>query len=188
MPTGYQIDDPAETYFLTFTVVEWVDIFSRKIYRDILLDSLTFCRQEKGLQIWGYTIMTNHMHCILRARDGNLPDIIHDFKRYTASKIIQTIDEIAESRKDWLLYRFRYAAKYNSRNSHHQFWMHDNHAEWIWSEKFFLQKLNYIHQNPVKAGWVARPEDWLYSSMRNYMGLPALMEIDVSDFSLTKWK
>ncbi len=182
MPTGYQIDFPSETYFLTFQVVNWVDIFSRKVYRDIILDSFAFCRKEKGLKLWAYIIMTNHVHCILRARGGNLPDIIHDFKRFTASKIIKTINQIPESRRDWMIKRFEFAAKYNSRNSQHQFWTHDNHAELIMNESFFLQKLNYIHQNPVRAGWVERPEDWLYSSMRNYAGLKGLIEIDVSDF------
>lgn len=182
MPTGYQIDFPAETYFLTFQVVNWVDIFSRKIYRDIILDSFTFCRKEKGLKLWGYVIMTNHVHCILRAKNRNLPDIIHDFKRFTASEIIKTINQIPESRRDWMIKRFEFAAKYNARNSQHQFWTHDNHAELIMHQPFFLQKLNYIHQNPVRAGWVERPEDWLYSSMRNYAGLESLIEIDISDF------
>ena len=182
MPTGYQVDYPAETYFLTFQVVNWVDIFTRKIYRDIILDSFAFCRKEKGLQLWGYVIMTNHVHCIMRAKEGNLPDLIHDFKRFTASKIIKTINQVAESRRDWMIKRFEFAAKYNSRNSQHQFWTHENHAEFIIHQPFFVFLLNYIHQNPVRAGWVARPEDWLYSSMRNYTGLPALIEIDVSDF------
>lgn len=182
MPTGYQIDFPSETYFLTFQVVNWVDIFSRKVYRDIILDSFTFCRKEKGLLLLGFVIMTNHVHCILRARDGNLPDIIHDFKRFTASTILKTIHQIPESRRDWMIKRFEFAAKYNKRNSQHQFWTHDNHAELIMSESFFLQKLNYIHQNPVRAGWVDRAEAWLYSSMRNYAGLKGLIDIDVSDF------
>jgi len=69
MSTGYQIDDPAGTYFMTFTVVDWVDIFSRKIYRDILLDSFRYCRLEKGLKIWGYSVMTNHVHCNMSAKD-----------------------------------------------------------------------------------------------------------------------
>lgn len=181
MSTGYQIDDPAGTYFLTLTVVDWVDIFSRKIYRDILLDSFQYCRAHKGLQIWGYIIMTNHAHCIVRAKYGNLPDILRDLKRHTASKIIKAIMSAPESREDWMLKRFEFAARKNSRDSFYQFWMHNNHAEVIQSQDFFLQKLNYIHMNPVRAGWVDKPEDWLYGSMRNYLGLPGIIEIDVSD-------
>ena len=181
MPTGYQIDYPAETYFLTFQVVDWVDIFSRQAYRDVILNSFTYCRKEKGLLVYGYVIMTNHVHCILRAREGNLPDIIHDFKRFTASSIIKTIHQVPETRRDWMIKRFEFNAKYNARNSQHQFWTHDNHAELIMTEPFFQQKLQYIHLNPVRAGWVAQPSEWLYSSMRNYMGMPALIEIDLPD-------
>ncbi|HEY3387654.1 MAG TPA: transposase, partial [Saprospiraceae bacterium] len=172
----------AGTYFLTFTVVDWVDIFSRRIYRDILLDSLRYCRAEKGLQIWGYALMTNHIHSILRAKAGNLPSIVQSIKRHTASKILKAIQEVPESRQDWMLKRFEFAARKNSRDSFYQFWNHNNHAELIDTHAFFEQKLNYIHQNPVRAGWVEKPEDWLYSSMRNYMGLEAIMEIDVSDW------
>lgn len=181
MPTGYQIDHPAETYFLTLTVVDWIDIFSRKIYRDILLDSLKYCRENKGLKIWGYAVMTNHMHGIFSAKNGNLPDVLRDMKRHTASKILKAINTGPESRKDWLLKRFEFAAKKNSRDGFYQFWTHDNHAEEIQTHNFFMQKLTYIHMNPVRAGWVEKAEDWLYSSMRNYAGMPSLIDIDVSD-------
>ena len=186
MTTGYKIDAPSLTYFLTFQVVDWVDIFSRKVYRDILIESLDYCRKEKGLKIWAYVVMTNHMHTILSARDGNLPAVIRDFKRFTATKILKTIDSIPESRKDWMLKRFEFAARCNVRNSQHQFWTHENHAEILFTQDFFVQKLNYIHMNPVRAGWVDKPEDWMYSSLRNYLEMPSLIEIDVMDFSIFK--
>jgi REP element-mobilizing transposase RayT len=103
MSTGYQIYNQSGSYFLTLQVVDWIDIFSRKVYRDIILDSLDYCRKNKGLQIWAYVIMTNHIHCILSAENGNLSDIIRDFKRHTASKILAEIQESPESRKDWML-------------------------------------------------------------------------------------
>ena len=181
MSTSYQIDDPAGTYFLTFTVVDWVDIFSRKVYRDILTDSLNFCRMEKGLQIWAYVIMTNHMHSILSAKDQNLPDLVRDFKRFTATQILKTIPQTTESRTDWMLKRFEFSAKRSSRNSQYQFWQHSNHAESIFSNEFLIQKINYIHLNPVKAGWVDNETDWLYSSARNYSGKSTLIDIDFYD-------
>ncbi len=181
MSTGYKIDNQAGTYYLTLQVIDWVDIFSRKIYRDILIDSMDFCRKEKGLRILAYTIMTNHMHCILNARDENLSDILRDLKRFTSTKILKTIETIEESRKDWMLKRFEFAARSNIRSGKHQFWTHENHAEEIYSNKFIIQKMNYIHFNPVRAGWVEKPEDWLYSSARNYSGLNSLMDIDFFD-------
>lgn len=165
-------------------MVDWVDIFSRQAYRDILIQSLDYCRKQKGLEIWGYVIMTNHMYAILSARDGNLSNLIRDFKRYTATQVLKAIQSIPESRGDWMLKRFEFASRSNVRNGSHQLWLHDNHPEIIYSQSFFIQKLTYIHLNPVRAGWVEKAEEWLYSSLRNYLGRPAVLEINIMDFSI----
>ena len=180
MPTGYQIQDPAATYFLTLQVVDWVDVFTRKTYRDVVLDSLTYCRQQKGLELYGYVIMSNHLHLMVRARNENLSDILRDFKKFTASQILKQIaNSEFESRSEWMLKRFGFAAQRHVRNSTYQFWTHENHAVEIISNKFIDQKLNYIHQNPVRAGWVEEPQEYLYSSARNYGGRTGLIEIDL---------
>jgi REP element-mobilizing transposase RayT len=183
MPRGWFIEDPSATYFLTFRVVDWVDVFSRKNYRDIVCESLTYCRKIKGLRLWGFVVMTNHIHTILSAREGNLPDIIRDFKRHTASRILEEIQTNKESRRDWMMKRFEFAARRHVRCSPHQFWEHNNHPKILHTVKFTSQKLNYIHMNPVKAGFVDKPEDWVYSSARNYLLLPPLMEIDLLDIN-----
>jgi REP element-mobilizing transposase RayT len=180
MSTGYQIYNQGNTYFMTFQVVDWVDIFSRKIYRDIIIDSFKYCRKEKNLQIWAYVIMTNHVHCILSAKENNLSDIVRDFKRFTSTTILKNIDN-NESRKDWMLKRFEFAARSHNRNNNLQFWTHENHAIEIVSQKILCQKMAYIHNNPVKAGWVEKAEDWIYSSQRNYSNMPSIMEIDIAD-------
>lgn len=181
MSTGYQIYDKSGIYFLTFQVVDWVDIFTRKVYRDIILDSMEYCRTYKGLHIWAYVIMSNHVHCILSAAEENLPDIIRDFKRHTATKILKEIGETNESRKDWMLKRFEFAAKSHKRNSEMQFWTHENHAIELVSHAFTCKKMAYIHENPVRSGWVLKAEDWMYSSQRNYSGLESLIDIDLMD-------
>lgn len=109
--------------------------------------------------------MSNHLHLIVQAI-GEIPlsDIIRDFKKYTANNIIKIIQSENESRSEWLLHRFKFNAGLNKRNSYYQFWTHDNHAEEIYSEKFFYQKLVYIHLNPVRAGFVEYPEHYVYSS------------------------
>jgi REP element-mobilizing transposase RayT len=183
MSTGYLIKDPSAAHFLTFTVVDWVDVFARARYCDIVIDSMKFCREHKGLKIWGYVIMTNHMHSIFSAVNGNLPDVLRDFKRHTASKILHSIREEPESRRDWMLKRFEFAARSNVRNGQYQFWQHDNHAEEIISEKFLAQKLNYIHLNPVRAGLVKECEHWVYSSMSNYLLQDSILEIDLAELS-----
>ncbi len=138
---GYQIRDQSKPHFMTFTVVDWVDVFSRKIYRDVVIDSMKFCQKNKGLILQGYVIMSNHLHVIFHAETGNLSDLVRDFKVYTAKSILILIEEGPENRSDWILKRFEFAAKSQSRTSKYQFWEYGNHPEEIFSEKFFWTKL-----------------------------------------------
>jgi REP element-mobilizing transposase RayT len=181
MSTGYQIYNQNGYYFLTFQVIDWVDIFSRKIYRDIVINSLDYCRKNKGLQIWAYVIMSNHVHAILSAKNNNLSEIIRDFKRFTSTQILKEIGQATESRSDWMYKRFEFAAKSNKRSSQYQFWTHENHAVELDSMEILEQKMAYIHLNPVRSGWVEDACDWLYSSQRNYLQLESLIEIDLMD-------
>ena len=181
MSTGYRIYDQSGCYYLTFQIIEWIDIFSRKRYRDIIMDSLAFCRKNKGLKIWAYVIMTNHVHVILSSENDNLSDIVRDFKSHTAREILKSIKDKPESRRNWMLKRFEFAATQHKRNTQYQLWTHENHAVQIDSEKFMRQKMAYIHQNPVAAGWVEYAKDWYYSSQRNYDDLSSPIEIDIVD-------
>jgi len=165
--TGYQIDDQFGTYFITPIIVDWVDVFTRKIYRDIIINCLDFCIKEKALNVYGYVIMSNHLHLIVRSTNGSLSNTIRDFKKFTANSIINAVENESESRKHWLLHRFEWNAHTNERSSKYQVWTHENHAEIIYSYDFFVQKLNYIHENPVRAGLVELPEEYLYSSAKS---------------------
>lgn len=164
MSTGYKIDEQDGVYYLTFQVVEWVDVFSRQIYREIVMDGLRFCQENKGLIIYAFVIMSNHVHLLVQSSKGELSKTIKEIKSFTAREIIRTINEENESRKDWMLAIFANAAKKHSRNKHYQIWTHENHAVHIFSNAFFDQKVNYIHENPVRAGIVEYPEDYTYSS------------------------
>ena len=180
MGDSYQIKDQEGLYFITCQVVGWVDIFSRRIYRDIVIDSLDYCRKRKGLQLYAYVIMTNHVHMIVRSRTGSLSDTIRDFKRFTSNKIMSEVESnIQESRKEWIEMVFRYHAKYNKRVNDKQFWTHENHAVELTDNEMIDSKLDYIHSNPVRAGWVENAEDYLHSSARNYCGLKGQLEIDL---------
>jgi REP element-mobilizing transposase RayT len=178
MPTGYQINNQEALYFLTIQVVHWADIFTRQVYRDIVVESLSFCRQNKGLELFAYVIMSNHIHMLVRSRNGTLSDTIRDFKRHTSKKIVACINEQAESRREWLLMIFRYAARQHKRNNEYQLWTHENHAIELENAKVTEQRINYIHENPVRAGIVANAEDYLYSSARNYSEMDSILEID----------
>lgn len=169
MGEGYEIRDQSKAHFVTATVVDWVDVFTRRIYRDKLVDSLNYCINNKGMILYAYVIMSNHIHMILQAENDNLSDLLRDFKKHTAKAILRLIQSEPESRKKWMLGQFRSAALTHSRNSEYQFWKYGNHPEEIYTEKFLWSKLHYIHLNPVRAGIVERASEYLYSSAGNYV-------------------
>jgi len=185
MSTGYQIKEQDKLYYLTLQVVYWIDIFTRQRYRDIIIDSLKYSQINKGVELFAYVIMSNHVHLIIRSETDNLSQTIGDIKKFTSKKIINSIKEEPESRREWLLFMFERAAKRHTRNKNYQFWTHENHAIQLYSEKFIKERLMYIHNNPVKAGIVEHPEDYIYSSAKNYAGLDKVLDIDLLSFS---WK
>ena len=168
-----------KAYFLTLTVVNWADVFSRKNHRDAIIESLKYCQKHKGLNLFAYVIMTNHIHLIANANEPFLlKDVMRDFKKFTAKKIIEQIREEPESRREWLLSIFMINAAGSKKHSEYKFWQEGNHAIELYREKFVWNKVNYIHNNPVEAGFVKEPQDWLYSSARNYYGLESILEVE----------
>lgn len=173
---GYQIRNDG-IYFLTLTIHNWIDLFTRQIYRDILLDSIRFCQKQKNLEVYAWVIMSNHVHLIASVPGGSLSDVLRDMKQFTAKSFLKAIETEPESRRDWLLREFGFAGRMNSRNKHFQIWTHDNHPVELSSNAMMEQRLEYLHQNPVRAGWVSKPEDWLYSSAGTYAGFDGLLEV-----------
>ena len=179
MPTGYQIKDQSALYFLTFQIVYWIDLFTRKNYRDIIIDSLRYCQQHKSLEIYAYVIMSNHVHLLARSDSSDLSGTIRDFKKFTSKKNVETIQADTESRKEWMLRLFAHAAKRQNKKGDYQVWTHENHAEVISSNKFIQQKIAYIHNNPVRSSIVSVPEEYIYSSAKNYAGMEADSLLDI---------
>ena len=177
---GYSIRDQNGTHFLTFTVCGWIDLFTRKLYKDILVDSFKYCQKEKGLILNAYVMMSNHLHLIARAAEGFiLSNIIRDFRKYTHHKMIQIIESDVKSRRLWMLHQFKYYASRHSKNENYQIWTNDNHPEECFSKAFTGTKLFYTHDNPVRAGIVAKVEDYLYSSASNYAGLGGILDVEL---------
>lgn len=164
----YAITDKEGVYFITFATVGWVDVFTRKSYRDVLIANLRYCQEHKGLFIYAWCIMSNHIHMVVEAKAHNLSDILRDFKSYTAKLLLTTIQQPGESRKEWMLPLFRAAGEANPNNTTYQFWQQDNHYKEVYSKVFAFQKFDYIHNNPVEAGIVDKAEEYLYSSARDY--------------------
>jgi REP element-mobilizing transposase RayT len=177
MSRNYKFHNPDGLYFISFAVVEWLDVFTRNEYKDIVLDSLRYCQQEKGMEIYAWCIMTSHIHLIFRSAGEQKPELlIGDFKRFTSKAIVKAIIENPkESRKDFLLDQFRKAGNNSSNVTQYQFWRHDNHPIELWSNKVIDEKIDYIHKNPVKAGLVYRAEDYIYSSAVDYTGEKGLL-------------
>ena len=169
--TSYRIVSENALHFLTFSTVNWIDVFSGKKYRDIVIDSLRYCQQEKGLELYGFVIMSNHIHMLARAKEGyKLSEIMRDMKKHTSKQIIKMIQNSNESRKEWLLSIMLEAGKNNSKKQTFQLWRNDNHPIELFKPEVTMQKLNYIHNNPVEAGIVEKPEEYVYSSAKNYAG------------------
>ncbi len=140
---------------------------------------MAFCRKNKGLKLYAWCLMTNHIHLVCSVDPPfRMTDFIRDYKQFTAKKILYEIQTMPESRRDWMLYRFEFAGKFDNRIEKYRFWQDKSHPVEITTNEMIDQRINYIHQNPVRSGLVARPEDYLYSSARNYAGLSNVLEID----------
>ena len=178
MSDQYKIQENDRANFLTMTTVGWVDIFTRKNHKMVIVDSLAYCQKNKGLEIYGWCLMHSHLHLICRAVDGfQLTDILRDFKKFTSKKIANQILEEPESRKEWLLPLLQKYCEHLKRDQKFKLWQDGNHAKVIYTNGFFYEKLNYIHQNPVKDMLVENAEDYLFSSARNYAERPGLLDI-----------
>lgn len=182
MSRKYKFKEKDGAYFISFAIVNWIDVFTREEYFSEVIASLEYCRKEKGMEIYGYCIMPSHIHLIFRSSLGDPSGLIRDFKGFTSRKILKTIEEHPqESRKEWMLWMFERAGLKNSNVKHRQFWQQHNQPIIIYSLKVFEQKLNYIHQNPVESGFVTDPIDWKYSSARNYGNNDqTVLEIDLN--------
>ena len=169
---------PGYTHYLTLTVVEWIDIFTRPAIKHIMINSLNYCIANKGLEIYAWCLMGNHMHLIAGTKqDENLPDILRDFKKFTSKAIIKNIKEAPGSRRDWILNLLWYAGKNDKKVKKFKAWQNGNEAKEVHTTTFLNEKMNYIHNNPVTAEIVASPEEYLYSSARDYAGEKGLVSI-----------
>ena len=168
MGRKYVIKDQQAIHFVTFTVVNWIDLFIRDDYKKILLDSLSYCIENKGLQVHAYCIMTSHVHLILSS-ENNLSDVIRDFKSHTSRKLKESIQtNMYESRREWLLWMFERAGKKNKRNGSFQLWQQHNHPIQLDTEEKLTQRIKYVHENPMVAGFVDDPNSWIWSSCASY--------------------
>ena len=168
----YIITDNSAPHFLTFTVLNWLPIFTRPDTVQIILDALTWRQNHKEVKVYSFVILENHMHCILQAPD--LQQQVHDFKAFTAKEILRYLKE---NNIHILLEQLSFYKKSHKTDSNYQFWQEGSHPQLIQSKEMLRQKLDYIHLNPVKRGYVDEAMHWRYSSARNYQGHAGLIPV-----------
>jgi REP element-mobilizing transposase RayT len=167
----YIINDQEATYFLTMTVVHWIDLFTRKEHKDTVVDSLNYCVSQKGLMLYGWVLMTNHLHLIAYVeKPHTMSGFLRDFKNFTSKACVAIIQTTYESRKEFLLDKFGFEAYITKRAENFKVWQDGNHPVLLENQTFLLQRLYYLHDNPVRQGIVENPEEYLYSSARDYFG------------------
>jgi putative transposase len=168
----YRIVEGSHPYFMTCTVIAWLAVFTRQETVQIVLDSWRFLQEHNRLILYGYVILENHLHLIASAED--LVKEMGDFKSYTARQIIDYLER--QNAKTFLGLLTQFKARHKTDRTY-QLWQEGSHPQQIQSEEMMRQKLEYIHLNPVKRGYVDEPTHWRYSSARNYAGQPGLLPI-----------
>ena len=141
-------------HFLTHTIVDWIDVFTRRELADVVVNSLNYCIENKGLEVYVWCLMSSHLHMIARTTshaNHHLSSVMRDFKKFTSKNIIETISEMNESRKEWLLKHFQ-----TGRDSY-KVWQEGMHPIELFTKRFTNQKMDYIHNNPVSADLVREP-------------------------------
>ncbi|MBL0182693.1 MAG: transposase [Chitinophagaceae bacterium] len=169
MSSKYKPGEDAIAHFITFSVVGWIDVFSREHYKEIIINSLKYCQENKGLKLHAWVIMTNHVHLIISTDTNRIEWLVRDIKKYSSKQIIAAIrDSTTESRKEWMLNIFSYAGKSNSNNKDFQFWKQDYHPIELNTTIKCKDRLDYLHENPVRSGLVWEPWHYKYSSAIDY--------------------
>jgi len=178
MSRKYKFHNPERLYFVSFATVYWIDVFIRPLYSDIVLDSLKYGQSHLGLELYCWCIMPSHVHLIFKVRGNNPEQVLGRIKEHTSKALVKAIAENSqESRKEWMLWMFKRAGLKSSNVKESQFWQHHNKPIELWSTNVIGQKADYVHDNPVEAGFVSESWHWKYSSAIDYSGGMGLITI-----------
>lgn len=170
--TRYRFCESFYPHFITCTVVAWLPVFSHPRFANIILDSLAFLNRNRDIDIIAYVLMENHLHAIVVGPD--LGKRIGEFKSFTARQII---DGMKESGFKTFLNELKFFKNRHKIDQTYQLWQEGSHPKVIEHENVMEQKIDYIHRNPVKRGYIDDPIHWRYSSARDYAGTPGLVPI-----------
>lgn len=168
----YKIYETEYPYLISSSIVYGLPIFGLSAISEIILDSFQFLQDERDTQIYAYVIMENHIHFI--AQSDLLAEKVSAFKSHTARKSIDCLRR--NGNRNWLRRLAEQKTDYKE-DRPYQFWQEGYHPKQINGDDMMIQKIEYIHHNPVKRGYVRNPEDWRYSSANNYCGKRGLISI-----------
>lgn len=168
----YKIYETHFPYFLTSTIVDEIPLFSDPEIAQFVLNGLEYMQESKNVEVYAFVLMENHVHLI--ARDEELIQTIQNFKSFTAHQII---DFLKNRNRYRMLQQLKRGKLRHKNQSHYQIWQEGYHPKQITTPEMMIQKIEYIHDNPVKRGYVDVPEHWRYSSARNYLDKESLIAI-----------
>ncbi len=169
----YKIYGQTYPHFFTCTILHWLPIFTRQESVDIVLDSLRYLQKEENLKLYAYVILENHIHLI--ANSNNIDQSIRKFKSFTAKEILKLLHK---ENATTILDQLAFYKKAHKTTAEYQIWQESSQPKLIQSDAMMISKINYIHQNPVKRGYVDEAKYWRYSSARDYEGIDGLIEIE----------
>jgi putative transposase len=184
---------PRETcYFLTLNVVDRIDVFVRPTYKQVIADALNHFIEAQGVAIYAWCLMTCHLHLLVRTKEGYGPAYFErDFKKFTTPELIKAIEMEMDLRRSWMMQRFEDFSKSLKRIEKFNLWQNCSSPLRIDTEQpgLLLDRIDHIHENPVRERIVESPESYLYSSARDYAGIKGFVRVKViQQQGLSKFK
>lgn len=169
----YKIYEPTQPHFITCTILHWIPIFTRTQTTDIIFESLKYLQKTDNLKIYAYVILENHLHLV--AQSDDIAKSMAKFKSFTAREIISYLKK--ENAKT-ILEQLIFYKKAHKVDREFQLWQEGIQPKLIQGDKMMLDRMNYIHQNPAKRGYVDEAKHWRYSSARDYDGVCGLLDVE----------
>jgi putative transposase len=169
-------------YFLTLNIVDKIDLFVRPAYKQVISDALNHFIRTQGHYLYSWCLMGSHLHLVLRTREGMAPAYFErDFKRYTTRALLKTIEMEMDLRRDWMLQRFEEYGKSLRRLEKYTLWQNCSGPLRIENDqpRLLMDRIAHVHENPVREGIVDQPEEYLFSSARDYAGIRGLVAVQV---------
>ena len=169
----YKVYEPTYPYFLTCTILHWIPIFTRQQSVQIVLDCLKYLQEKDNLKLFAYVILENHLHMVVQS--DNLEKSMKSFKQFSAKELLKLLKKEGVTT---ILEQLQFYKKTHHRATDYQVWEEGYQPKLLQTDEMMISKIKYIHQNPIKRGYVEEASHWRYSSARDYEGVEGLIGIE----------